>query len=103
MYTFCVKLNSKIDHGDSIMYFKWIVTPRQRCDLELLLNRALAPLTGFLTEHDYNNVLSHMRLQNDRPWPIPINLDVNDHFAEHISLGDTVELFDFDNTLLARM
>ncbi len=85
------------------MLFKWIVTPRQRCDLEMLLNEAFAPLTGFLTQDDYQSVLSCMRLQNDSPWPIPITLDVNDHFAENISQGDTIELFDFDNTLLARM
>ncbi len=85
------------------MFFKWIVTPRQRCDLEMLLSEAFAPLTGFLTQDDYLSVLSCMRLQNNHLWPIPITLDVNDKFAENISLGDTVELYDFDNTLLARM
>jgi len=106
MYTFCIKLNSKIDilaHGDSMMFFKWIVTPRQRCDLEMLLNEAFAPLTGFLTQADYQSVLTSMRLQSNKLWPIPITLDVNDHFAGEINLGDIIELFDFDNTLLARM
>ncbi len=85
------------------MLFKWIVNPRQRCDLEMLLNGAFSPLTGFLTQADYQSVLSSMRLQNDKPWPIPVNLDVNNEFAEKIHLGDTVELYDFDNTLLAHL
>lgn len=86
-----------------MMFFKWIVTPRQRCDLEMLLNEAFAPLTGFLTQADYQSVLTSMRLQSNKLWPIPITLDVNDHFAGEINLGDIIELFDFDNTLLARM
>lgn len=85
------------------MVFKWIVTPRQRCDLEMLLNGAFAPLKGFVTQQDYQSILSCMRLQNDKPWPIPITLDVNDSFAEKVNPGDTVELYDFDNTLLANL
>jgi sulfate adenylyltransferase len=85
------------------MLFKWIVTPRQRCDLEMLLNGAFAPLNGFLIQEDYQSVLNRMRLQNNVPWPIPITLDVNDAFAENVSPGDTLELYDFDNSLLARM
>lgn len=82
---------------------KWITTPRQRCDLEMLLNGGFKPLTGFLTQNDYESVLSTMRLQSQDVWPIPITLDVSHHFAETIQIGDTVELYDFDNTLLARM
>ena len=86
-----------------MMFYKWIVTNRQRCDLEMLLNGAFAPLTGFLTQNDYQGVLTDMRLQNGQPWPIPITLDVTDSFADKVKLNDTIELYDFDNTLLARM
>lgn len=85
------------------MIFKWIVTPRQRCDLEMLLNGAFHPLKGFLTKIDYDSVLNTMRLQNQSPWPIPITLDVNSSFADKVSMDDIVELYDFDNTLLATM
>lgn len=85
------------------MSLKWILTPRQRCDLEMLLNGAFHPLTGFLNQKDYECVLSSMHLHNLNPWPIPVTLDVTRHFAEKITPGDTIELYDFDNTLLARM
>ena len=64
------------------------LTPRQICDLELLLNGGFAPLHGFLSQLDYNNVLENMRLANGHLWPIPINLDVTVEFAKNIELGD---------------
>ncbi|MDP1574963.1 MAG: bifunctional sulfate adenylyltransferase/adenylylsulfate kinase [Coxiellaceae bacterium] len=82
---------------------KWILTLRQRYDLEMISVGGFYPLTHFLSEADYYSVLSHMRLTNGEVWPIPITLDVNEKFSETILLGDTLELYDFDNTLLARM
>ena len=38
------------------------LTPRQICDLELLMNGGFNPLKGFLSEEDYNGVLDNMRL-----------------------------------------
>ncbi|MGB6280799.1 MAG: hypothetical protein WBG91_11355, partial [Syntrophobacteria bacterium] len=35
---------------------------RQLCDLELLINRALYPLTGYMNQEDYESVLDTMRL-----------------------------------------
>jgi sulfate adenylyltransferase len=85
------------------MIHKWILTSRQRCDLEMLLIGGFNPITGFLSQQDYDNVLFNMRLANNQLWPIPITLDVTDEFAQNISLGNEVELYDGDNTLLARM
>lgn len=82
---------------------KWIVTPRQRCDLEMLLVNGFNPLPGFLTQNDYENVLLNKRLDNGQPWPMPITLDVNDDFAEKINIGQTLGLYDPDNTFLACM
>ena len=41
----------------------WDLTPRQLCDLELLMNGGFAPLAGFLTKADYESVVvrSHSR------------------------------------------
>jgi sulfate adenylyltransferase len=82
---------------------KWIVTPRQRCDLEMLLNKGFFPLNGFLTQSDYENVLTNLHLSDGQFWPMPINLDVTEEFANSLNLDDKIELFDTDNTLLARM
>jgi sulfate adenylyltransferase len=83
--------------------FKWILNAKQRCDLEMLMVGAFAPLTGFLSQADYESVLASNRLVNGSLWPIPINLDVSDEFATQISEGDTIDLIDDGNILLARM
>lgn len=85
------------------MISKWILSERQRCDLEMLLINGFDPLTGFLSQKDYENVLSHMHLSTGELWPIPINLDVSDEFAAQVSPGNKIELYDSDNTLLAFM
>ncbi len=82
---------------------KWILTSKQRCDLEMLTVGAFAPLTGFLSQADYESVLSTNRLVNGSLWPIPINLDVSDEFATQVSVGDTIDLIDSSSILLARM
>ena len=35
----------------------WTLTPRRLCDVELLLNGGFSPLSGFLTQADYEGVL----------------------------------------------
>ncbi len=82
---------------------RWVVTPRQRCDLEMLLGESFSPLSGFLSQADYENVLHNTRLKNGQLWPIPITLDVDEAFAERVDLEDEIGLYDPDNTLLARM
>ncbi len=82
---------------------QWIVNSKQRCDLEMLTVGAFAPLTGFLSQADYESVLSTNRLVNGSLWPIPITLDVSDEFATQINTGDTIDLIDNSNILLARM
>lgn len=82
---------------------KWIVTPRQRCDLEMLLVGGFSPLTNFLSQKDYESVLANGRLTNGKLWPMPITLDVSEVFAQKVNLGDEIALQDSDNTLLAHM
>jgi sulfate adenylyltransferase len=38
---------------EAIQYPSLMVTPRQECDLEMLLNGGFTPLTGFLVQEDY--------------------------------------------------
>ncbi|MCD6045838.1 MAG: adenylyltransferase [Gammaproteobacteria bacterium] len=82
---------------------KWLLTSRQLCDLELLLNGGFAPLTGFLAQADYNNIIKNNRLADGSLWPMPITLDVDAAFAESLSAGETIGLHGEDNTLLAHL
>ncbi len=82
---------------------KWLLTPRQICDLELLSIGGFAPLKGFLTQEDYESVLSDCRLSTGELWPIPITLDMGQAFAETLELGETISLHGEDNTLLAHL
>lgn len=84
-------------------YPSWDLTPRQLCDLDLLTNGAFSPLTGFLTEHEYESVCESMRLADGTLWPIPIVLDVSETFAERLSDGTRIALRDAEGVLLATM
>jgi sulfate adenylyltransferase len=74
---------------------------RQLCDLESLLNRAFYPLSGFLNQADYQQVLTDMRLTDGSVWPIPICLDVDEFFAASLQTGDRISLNDEEGFLLA--
>ena len=79
----------------------WDLTPRQICDLELLMNGGFNPLKGFLTEGDYNSVVENMRLENGKLWPIPITLDVSQCFADLLKIGQNIALRDQEGVILA--
>ncbi|CAO3682895.1 unnamed protein product [Rhizopus stolonifer] len=63
-----------------------VLTGRQLCDLELLLNGGFSPLEGFLNEKDYNGVVTDMRLSNGLLWPIPITLDLSKEELEETKI-----------------
>ena len=81
----------------------WDLTPRQICDLELLMNGGFNPLKGFLTEADYNGVVHDMRLESGALWPMPITLDVSETFAEGLAPGTDIALRDQEGVILAVM
>jgi sulfate adenylyltransferase len=84
-------------------YKSWDLMPRQLCDLELLLNGAFSPLSGFMTEAQYSGVCSEMRLPGGVLWPMPITLDVSDEFAGSVAIGETIALRDAEGVLIATM
>ena len=79
----------------------WDLSPRQICDLELLMNGGFAPLKGFLGEEDYNSVVDTMRLADGTLWPMPITLDVSQEFADSIAPGQDIALRDQEGVILA--
>ncbi|MEL6933038.1 MAG: bifunctional sulfate adenylyltransferase/adenylylsulfate kinase [Pseudomonadota bacterium] len=79
------------------------LTPRQICDLELLMNGGFNPLKGFLSEEDYNGVVDNMRLADGALWPMPVTLDVSKEFADSVELGQDIALRDQEGVILATM
>ena len=79
----------------------WDLTPRQVCDLELLMNGGFSPLTGFMGRKDYESVCTAMRLADGTLWPMPITLDVPEAFAQTLSAGTSLALRDAEGVMLA--
>ena len=81
----------------------WALTPRQQCDLELLLNGAFSPLHGFMNRDDYEPVCQSMRLRDGILWPIPITLDVPEELAGSLESGSSLALRDPEGVMLAAL
>src|SRR6056297_2983440 len=81
----------------------WDLSPRQICDLELLMNGGFSPLKGFLGQADYDAVVEEMRLADGALWPMPITLDVSEDFAEGVEPGRDIALRDQEGVILAIM
>ena len=80
----------------------WDLTPRQVCDVELLLNGGFSPLRGFMNRADYEGVCHNMRLASGVLWPMPITLDVTEDFAKSLKPGSSkVALRDGEGVMLA--
>jgi len=77
------------------------LTPRQICDLELLLNGGFSPLRGFMNRADYDSVVDTMRLSDGTLWPMPITLDIPEGVATTLGGEDKVALRDQTGLLLA--
>jgi sulfate adenylyltransferase len=87
----------------AVEYPSWDLTPRQACDIELLLNGAFSPLEGFMGRADYDRVVKEMRLADGTLWPMPITLDVTKAFAEKVGKGSRIALRDGEGVMIAVM
>ncbi len=85
----------------SEQYSSITLNKRQLCDLEMLLNGALSPLTGYMDQSTYNSVIQTARLPNNLLWPIPIILDIDTNSAEKLSPGDKIALRDTEGFMPA--
>ena len=65
------------------------LTPRQLCDVELIANGGFSPLTGFMTEAEYNSVVADARLPDGTIFGLPVVFDTDD---EGLVPGDKVLL-----------
>ncbi|KAK4232329.1 hypothetical protein QBC38DRAFT_463803 [Podospora fimiseda] len=74
-----------------------LLSERQLCDLELIMNGGFSPLEGFLNEQDYNGVVKDNRLASGHLFSIPITLDVSQETIDELSVkpGARITLRDF--------
>ncbi|GAE92073.1 sulfate adenylyltransferase [Gracilibacillus boraciitolerans JCM 21714] len=68
-------------------------------DLELIGIGGFSPLTGFLGEKDYLEVVDHLHLSDGTVWSIPINLAVTEEESTNLTVGETVALYGEDGFL----
>jgi sulfate adenylyltransferase len=71
-------------------------TPRQLCDVELIMNGGFSPLTGFMDEETYKSVVENMELPDGTVFGLPVVLDTD---SEELQPGTTVLLKDGDRPI----
>ena len=81
----------------------WVLTDRQLCDCEMILDKSFYPLDGFMNKNEYDSVINDMRLSNGVLFPIPIVLDVNKEFSDKIAIGEKIILCEKEGFQIAYM
>jgi sulfate adenylyltransferase len=74
-----------------------VLTERQLCDLELIMNGGFSPLEGFMNQADYDRVCQDCRLADGNVFSMPITLDVTQQIVDDNKLkaGARITLRDF--------
>jgi sulfate adenylyltransferase len=62
--------------------------PYELADLELLLNGAYTPLTGFLGQADVASLTRRGQLADGTPWAVPVTLEVPDRLLDGLDLDN---------------
>ncbi|MGO2076944.1 MAG: sulfate adenylyltransferase [Staphylococcus equorum] len=75
------------------------LNPWSLSDLELIAIGGFSPLTGFMNEADYTNVVEDLHLSNGLVWSIPITLPVTEDKAKQLEIGTRVALYGEDDHL----
>ncbi len=78
----------------SLTINKWGVS-----DLELISIGGFSPLTGFLGENDYLEVVDNLHLADGTVWSIPITLAVTEEEVDKLTIGKPVALYGEDGVL----
>ncbi|KAL7542220.1 hypothetical protein ACHAXR_011777 [Thalassiosira sp. AJA248-18] len=72
------------------------LSPRQLCDVELIMNGGFSPITGFMDEATYNSVVDNVALPDGLIFGLPVVFDTDD---EDLQPGDIVLLKDGDRNI----
>ncbi len=89
--------------AESTNWPSWDLTPRQVCDLELLMNGGFSPLRGFMNRAQYEAVRDTVHLPDGTLWPIPVVLDVPEETASALEEGTMLALRDPEGVMLAAL
>lgn len=81
----------------------WLPSPGELDDLDLLLNGAYAPLTGFLSADNVASVRKHGALLDGSPWPVPVTLHIGPGASEKARGADELVLHDDEGAPIARL
>jgi len=71
-------------------------SPRQLCDVELIMNGGFSPLTGFMDEATYKSVVDSMELPDGLVFGLPVVFDTDD---EDLAPGDIALIKDGDRDI----
>jgi sulfate adenylyltransferase len=72
------------------------LTPRQLCDTELIMNGGFSPLTGFMDEATYKNVVENTELPDGTLFGLPVVFDTD---SEEVQPGMTILLKDGERAI----
>lgn len=72
------------------------LTPRQLCDVELIMNGGFSPITGFMDETTYKHVVENVELPSGLIFGLPVVFDTDD---EDLQPGDVALLKDGDREI----
>ncbi len=75
---------------------------RQKKEIENICFGIFSPLTGFVNEEDFDNIVKYGRLANGLPWTIPIVLDVDGEIAKKVKDSSQIALRN-NNTIFGMM
>jgi sulfate adenylyltransferase len=68
------------------------LTSKEASDVEMLAIGAYSPLSGFMTQADYESVVDTMHLANGIAWSMPITLSVTGELAGSVQVGGRLAL-----------
>lgn len=69
-----------------------VLNERATSDLQMIAIGGLSPLTGFMEQADYEQVVNEMHLSNGLPWSIPVTLPVTEEVASSLREGSLIRL-----------
>jgi len=82
-------INKYVQKSEDLTIFE--VSSDIRNDAENIATGVFSPLTGFVGQENFQNVLKEGRLSNGVPWTIPIVLDMEKQIAKQMQdLGDVI-------------